>query len=107
MVLRYPGSGICLHTGSPPCLKTHEPQSESQIQRGREEEYFPRPEANEKGCLGLFPDKVGRSCSLSGFQKNPQKTRKHNIPPSEVIQNVKYRQNFKGKKKKEVCLVGK
>ena len=78
MVLGYPGSGIRLHAGSPPGLKPHEPQSESQTQAGREEQYFPRPEANEEGCLGLFPDKVGRSCSLSGFKKKKKHKKQEN-----------------------------
>lgn len=36
--------------------------------------------------------KVGRRCSPSGFINN-------DIPSSGVIQNVKHRQNFKGKKR--------
>lgn len=62
-------------------------------QRGKKEQNFPGQ--TSRRCLGLFPDKVTRRHSPSGFNKN-------NIPPSGVIQNVKYRQDLMGGKKRLV-----
>lgn len=60
-------------------------------QGGREEPYFPSTGTKREDMSGNF-SKVGRRCSPSGFINN-------DIPSSGVIQNVKHRQNFKGKKR--------
>lgn len=69
--------------------------SESWLRESGKGSIFLGQGQNDKGCLGLFPDKVGRRHLPSSFNKN-------NIPSSRVIQNVKYRQNFKGEKKRFV-----
>lgn len=63
--------------------------------RGWEEQYFPRAGAKWQGMSGTFSRQSRWETLTSSFNKN-------NIPSSRVIQNVKYRQNFKGEKKRLV-----